>query len=119
MVVKKLSISLDEEVADKAAQAAEREGVSLSAWLSKAAEQAAEREAAKVAVQEYFDEFGEPDAETVAAVEHELEQAGFWQSPAPDHEQKRLAALAMLSAPFQGTESPETEWHETEERLAG
>ncbi|WP_182544661.1 hypothetical protein [Halosaccharopolyspora lacisalsi] len=118
-MVKKPSISLDEEVADKATQAAERDGMSLSAWLSRAAEQAAGRDAARAAVQEYFEEFGEPDAETVAAVEHELEQAGFWQPPAPDHEQKRLAAPAMLSAPFQGTESQETEWHETGERLAG
>ena len=40
MTVRKLSIALDRSVADAAADAAEREGLSLSAWLSRAAERA-------------------------------------------------------------------------------
>lgn len=40
MAVTKLSIALDEQVAGAARAAAAREGVSLSAWLSRAAEQA-------------------------------------------------------------------------------
>jgi hypothetical protein len=40
MTVRKLSVALDPSVADAAAEAAEREGLSLSAWLSRAAEQA-------------------------------------------------------------------------------
>jgi hypothetical protein len=38
MAVRKLSVALDQTVADAAADAAEREGLSLSAWLSRAAE---------------------------------------------------------------------------------
>jgi hypothetical protein len=40
MTVRKLSVALDEPIADAAAEAAEREGLSLSAWLSRAAERA-------------------------------------------------------------------------------
>jgi len=40
MAVRKLSVALDQSVADAAADAAEREGLSLSAWLSRAAERA-------------------------------------------------------------------------------
>jgi len=40
MTVRKLSVALDRSVADAAADAAEREGLSLSAWLSRAAERA-------------------------------------------------------------------------------
>jgi len=40
MTVRKLSVALDPSVADAAADAAEREGISLSAWLSRAAERA-------------------------------------------------------------------------------
>ena len=40
MTVRKLSVALDPSVADAAAEAAEREGISLSAWLSRAAERA-------------------------------------------------------------------------------
>jgi len=40
MTVRKLSVALDESIAGAAADAAEREGLSLSAWLSRAAERA-------------------------------------------------------------------------------
>ena len=40
MTVRKLSVALDPSVADAAVVAAEREGLSLSAWLSRAAERA-------------------------------------------------------------------------------
>ncbi len=40
MAVRKLSVALDHAVAEAAADAAEREGLSLSAWLSRAAERA-------------------------------------------------------------------------------
>jgi hypothetical protein len=40
MTVKKLSVALDPAVADAAADAARREGLSLSAWLSRAAARA-------------------------------------------------------------------------------
>lgn len=40
MTVRKLSVALDPSVADAAADAADREGISLSAWLSRAAARA-------------------------------------------------------------------------------
>ncbi|HXY91383.1 MAG TPA: hypothetical protein VEP49_02820 [Acidimicrobiia bacterium] len=40
MTVRKLSVALDQSVADAAVDAAAREGLSLSAWLSRAAERA-------------------------------------------------------------------------------
>jgi hypothetical protein len=40
MAVRKLSVALDESIADAAAEAASREGMSLSAWLTRAAERA-------------------------------------------------------------------------------
>jgi hypothetical protein len=38
MAVRKLSVALDEHIAVSASRAAEKAGVSLSAWLSRAAE---------------------------------------------------------------------------------
>jgi hypothetical protein len=51
VTVRKLSVALDPSVADAAADAAEREGLSLSAWLSRAAERALAVERGLEAVQ--------------------------------------------------------------------
>ena len=59
MSVKKLSIALDETVAEGAAAAAEREGLSLSAWINKAAERALRIERGMAAVREWEAEHGE------------------------------------------------------------
>lgn len=53
MAVEKLSISLDEAAAAAAREAAEAEGLSLSAWLSRAAVAAAAIEAGLRAVREW------------------------------------------------------------------
>jgi hypothetical protein len=55
MSVRKLSVALDETIAASASKAARSEGVSLSAWLSRAAEHelALERGRAAVAVWEH------------------------------------------------------------------
>ena len=59
MVVRKLSVALEEAVAAEAASAAERSGVSLSAWLNAAAERALTLEAGLAAVRAWEAEHGE------------------------------------------------------------
>ena len=61
--MKKLSISLDESVAERAASAAASHGVSLSAWLNAAAERAIRIEDGLAAVREWEQEHGELSAE--------------------------------------------------------
>ncbi|MBX3314158.1 MAG: hypothetical protein KF906_07540 [Actinobacteria bacterium] len=59
MAVRKLSIALDETVATGAADAAERHGVSLSAWLNAAAERALLVEAGLAGVRAWEADHGE------------------------------------------------------------
>jgi hypothetical protein len=81
MPARKLSISLDEPVFLAAKQAAERRGMSLSAWLNNAAERALETEASiekgLAGVAEFEAENGPPSAEVVAEVEAVLDVAGI------------------------------------------
>lgn len=58
MPVRKLSVALEESVADDAAAAAARRGLSLSAWLNGAAERALRVEAGLVSVREWETEHG-------------------------------------------------------------
>jgi hypothetical protein len=57
MSVRKLSVSLDEEAAAAAEAAAKAEGMSLSAWLSRAAQRTASIEDARRAAKELIDEY--------------------------------------------------------------
>ncbi|MEE9415557.1 MAG: hypothetical protein V3V01_09750 [Acidimicrobiales bacterium] len=66
MAVKKLSVALDESVAQGASSAAERHGVSLSAWLNAAAERALVVEKGLLAVSEWEAEHGELTATDLA-----------------------------------------------------
>ena len=66
MAVKKLSIFLDEPVAERAASAAASHVVSLSAWLNAAAERAIRIEDGLAAVREWEEEHGELSAEELA-----------------------------------------------------
>ncbi|WP_420437024.1 hypothetical protein [Candidatus Poriferisodalis sp.] len=66
MAVKKLSVSLDESVAERAASAAASHGVSLSAWLNAAAERAIRIEDGLAAVREWEAEHGELSVEELA-----------------------------------------------------
>ncbi len=72
MAVKKLSISLDESVAERAASAAASHGVSLSAWLNAAAERAIRIEDGLAAVREWEQEHGELSAEERAWADKEI-----------------------------------------------
>ena len=62
----KLSISLDESVAERAASAAASHGVSLSAWLNPAAERAIRVENRLAAAREWEQEHGELSTEELA-----------------------------------------------------
>jgi len=80
MGVKKISIALDERVAEAAAASAERHGLSLSAWLSRAAQKALAIEDGLAAVAEWEAEHGAFTAEEIAAADAILDAA---RRPAP------------------------------------
>lgn len=74
MGVRRVSVSLDDDAYEAARTSAEAEGISLSAWLSRAARSAARREDGLRAVAEfeaeYEAEFGPiPDSERLKARE--------------------------------------------------
>ncbi|PZG18502.1 hypothetical protein C1I98_38345 [Spongiactinospora gelatinilytica] len=58
MAVRKLSVSLPEEVADAVVAAAERAGLTVSAWMTRAAANSARIEAGLAAVAEWEAEHG-------------------------------------------------------------
>ncbi len=66
MTVRKLSIALEESVAEGAANAAEHHGVSLSAWINAAAERALILENGLAAVRKWESEHGELAVEELA-----------------------------------------------------
>lgn len=96
MTVKKISISLDSAIFDRAKIAAETEGIPLSAWLSRAASEAADLAAAQAALTEYIEVYGEPDEEAMADARAELEAIGFWKPETTEERAARLTALARL-----------------------
>ncbi|HET7131859.1 MAG TPA: hypothetical protein VFJ95_06400 [Gammaproteobacteria bacterium] len=75
MGVKKLSIALDERIAAAAAASAERQGLSLSAWVNRAAENALAIEDGLAAVAEWESEHGPLSAEELAAADAVLDAA--------------------------------------------
>ena len=77
---KKLSIALDERVAEAAAASAERHGLSLSAWLNRAAQKALAIEDGLAAVAEWEAEHGAFTAEEIATADAILDDA---RRPAP------------------------------------
>lgn len=72
MAVRKLSVALDELVAEAAAASAERHGLSLSAWLNRAAEKALAIEDGLAAVAEWEAENGPFTAEEIASARANL-----------------------------------------------
>ena len=77
MSVQKLSVALDEQVAVAARQAAERRGISLSAWLTDAARSALTIENGLLGVAEWEAENGPLSAEELAAAAAILDAAGI------------------------------------------
>jgi hypothetical protein len=74
MAVRKLSVALNDDVAEAAARAAEREGLSLSAWLNHAAENELALERGLEGVREFEAEHGELTAEQLAAADRILDR---------------------------------------------
>lgn len=74
MAVKKLSVALEDTVAAQVARAAERAGVSVSAWLNHAAENELAIEAGLHAVREWEAEHGELTPEELAAADSLLDR---------------------------------------------
>lgn len=74
MSVRKLSVALEEHVAEAAAASAERHGLSLSAWLNRAAENALAVEDGLAAVAEWEAEQGALTAEELAAADAALDR---------------------------------------------
>jgi hypothetical protein len=77
MAVQKLSIALDEDVARAAKDAAERDGLSLSAWVNAAAREALAIDDGLAAVREYEAENGPFTAEAIAKADAALARAGI------------------------------------------
>ncbi len=74
MAVKKLSVALDATVAAQVALAAERAGVSVSAWLNHAAANELSIEAGLDAVREWEADHGELTPEELAAADSLLDR---------------------------------------------
>jgi hypothetical protein len=77
MSVQKLSVALDEPVAQAARQAAERRGMSLSAWLNEASRNALAIEDGLRGVAEWEAEHGPLSEEDLAAANAVLDAAGI------------------------------------------
>jgi hypothetical protein len=74
MAVRKLSVALDDSVAESVAQAAQRAGVSLSSWLNDAAANALAIESGLDAVGEWEAEHGPLTADELAAADDLLDR---------------------------------------------
>lgn len=96
MPVKKISISLDSEVFDRAKRAAETDGIALSTWLSQAAEEAAGLAEARAALAEYIEVYGPPDDDAMAETRARLDKAGVGQWETAEEAAARMIALARL-----------------------
>lgn len=73
--MKKLSVYLDEDIADEAALAAKRHGVSLSKWLNAAAERGLIIERGRAAVAEWVAEHGAFTEDELAWADSVLDRA--------------------------------------------
>lgn len=96
MAVRRVSTSLDIETLESARQAATRRGMSLSAWLAYVAGEAARFEQARIMLEEYMAEFGEPDPELERRMNAALDAAGVDEPETPEHARARARALARL-----------------------
>ena len=74
MPVRKLSIALEDAIADEVTRAAERAGVSVSAWLNHAAANELAIEAGLDAVREWEANHGELTTEELAAADTLLDR---------------------------------------------
>jgi hypothetical protein len=96
VAVKKISISLDSEVFERAKRAAGSQGIALSTWLCQAAEEAAGLAEARAALAEYLEVYGGPDEAAMAETRARLDKVGVGQRETADEAAARMAALARL-----------------------
>jgi hypothetical protein len=75
MAVEKLSVALEEQVAQEAREAAGRRGISLSAWLNEASRNALAIEDGLAAVAEWEAEHGQLPSDALAAADAALDRA--------------------------------------------
>lgn len=73
MSLERVTITIPSETLNAAKEAADREGMSVSAWLSRAAERAAKIEAGLIAAEEVLAEIGPPTPEEQAWVDEFME----------------------------------------------
>ena len=81
VAVQKLSIALDEDVAQAAKDAAGGDGLSLSAWLNEAAREALAIKDGLAAVAEYEAEYGPFTEEEIAEADAALARVGIYPPP--------------------------------------
>ncbi len=93
MVVRKITISLEEGAYQAAAGAAKAAGLSLSAWLSRYAEHRARVEEGLRAVAAYEQEYGPPDR-----IDGLLDDLGVGSPVSPERDAEYAAALGRLRA---------------------
>jgi hypothetical protein len=91
MPARKLSVALEEPVAQAAKQAAKRRGISLSAWLNQASINALSVEDGLTAVTEWEAEHGELSQGALAVADATLDAAGIGR---PQHEPHRVSGRA-------------------------
>lgn len=91
-----MTISLDEQAAVLAERSAAAEGLSLSAWLSRAALGQARIEEGLRGVAEYEAAYGAPTEVEMDGVRRELAELGFGGAENPDDRVRRLAALSRF-----------------------
>lgn len=77
VTVQKLSIALDQPVAEAARKAAARRGISLSAWLNDASQHALAVEDGLAAIAEWEVEHGRLSSDELAAADRALDEASI------------------------------------------
>ncbi len=96
MVVRKITVSLEERAYEAAVESARAAGLSLSAWLSGYAEHRARVEAGLRAVEGYEAEYGPLSGAGAERADRLLDAAGVGQPVPPDTDRDYHAALAAL-----------------------
>ncbi|MFC8915696.1 hypothetical protein ACFT5C_07980 [Streptomyces sp. NPDC057116] len=89
MSLERVTITIPSETLEAVRQAAERDGLSVSAWLSRAAEKAAKIEAGLAAAEEVLTELGPPTPEEQAWVDSVMDLVtcpGIMDTSATDHD---------------------------------
>ncbi len=94
--LERITITIHEETLAAARLAAERDGVSLSAWLSRAAEHVAGLEAMRQGIAEHEAEHGQIPSTVQAEVDLAWDQIGIGAPETPEQRRHRLGALARF-----------------------